>query len=103
MNDTLYQAIADTNRRHILDLLRSGPLPAGDIVAQLPHISQPAVSKHLRVLRRSHLVEVEPNGRQRLYRLNAAALSPVVEWLAHYDALWDRRLEALKQIAEGES
>ena len=103
MNDMLYQAIADANRRHILDLLRRGPLPAGEIVAHLPHISQPAVSKHLRVLRDSQLVDVEPAGRQRLYRLNAVALQPVVEWLLHYDALWDQRLATLKQIAEGDS
>lgn len=103
MNDTLYQAIADTNRRHILDLLRGGPLPAGDIAAQLSHISQPAVSKHLRVLRQSKLVQVEPAGRQRVYRLNAAAMQPVVDWVTHYDALWDRRLNALKNVAEGET
>lgn len=96
-----YRAIADGNRRIILDVLRTeGPLRAGDIVARLPHISQPAVSKHLRILRKAHLVEAETDGRERCYRLNAATLRQVAEWLHHYEPLWDERLATLKQLAE---
>jgi DNA-binding transcriptional ArsR family regulator len=96
-----YRAIADGNRRLILDLLRDrGPLRAGDIVARLAHISQPAVSKHLRILREAHLVQAELDGRERRYRLNAAALRQVAEWLHHYEPLWDERLATLKQLAE---
>ena len=100
-NITPYHAIADANRRLILDLLRDeGPLPAGDIVARLPHISQPAVSKHLRILRQSNLVWAESVGRQRCYHLKAEALRQVVDWLRHYDALWEDRLQTLKRLAE---
>ena len=98
---TPYHAISDTNRRQILDMLRDdGPLPAGDIVARLSHISQPAVSKHLRILREANLVWAEPVGRTRRYHLNAAALRQVADWLSHYDALWDGRLRTLKRLAE---
>lgn len=96
-----YHAIADDNRRIILDLLRNeGPLRAGEIVARLSHISQPAVSKHLRVLRAARLVQAVPEGRERRYSLNAAALRQVAEWLHHYEPLWDKRLATLKQLAE---
>lgn len=101
INETPYRAIADGNRRLILDLLRKeGPLRAGDIVARLSHISQPAVSKHLRILREAHLVQAHPDGRERRYQLNAAALRQVAEWLHHYEPLWDERLVTLKRLAE---
>ena len=96
-----YRAISDSNRRTILDLLRNeGPLLAGDIVARLPHISQPAVSKHLRILRQAQLVQADTVGRERRYRLNALALRQVAEWLYHYEPLWDERLATLKRLAE---
>ena len=96
-----YRAIADTNRRIILDLLRDeGPLLAGEIVARLPHISQPAVSKHLRLLRQAQLVQADVVGRERRYRLNPLALRQVAEWLQHYEPLWDERLATLKRLAE---
>lgn len=96
-----YRAIADLNRRKILDLLRTeGPLQAGDIVAHLPAISQPAVSKHLRILRETGLVQTLSQGRERIYSLNPAALRQVAEWLQDYEALWDTRLATLKALAE---
>lgn len=98
---TAYHAIADDNRRKILDLLRTeGPLRAGEIVNRLSHISQPAVSKHLRVLRQAKLVRAEQSGRERSYSLSPASLRSIAEWLAHYERLWDTRLETLKQLAE---
>ena len=102
MNQTNpYQAISDANRRKILDLLRAeGPQRAGDIVAQLPHISQPAVSKHLRVLRQADLVHDVQDGRERWYRLNPAPLHGVARWLQQYETLWEERLETLKAIVE---
>lgn len=100
-DSTPYRAIADTNRRKILDLLREeGPLLAGDIVARLPAISQPAVSKHLRILRETGLVRVVPTGRERAYHLNPAALRQVAEWLHDYEGLWETRLAILKAVAE---
>jgi DNA-binding transcriptional ArsR family regulator len=98
-----YHAIADLNRRKILDLLRAeGPQRAGDIVAHLPTISQPAVSKHLRVLREAALVYDVKAGRERWYHLNPDPLLDVAAWLDHYESLWDRRLRTLKALAEQE-
>jgi DNA-binding transcriptional ArsR family regulator len=95
-----YRAIADASRRKILDLLRTqGPLRANEIVAHLPQMSQPAVSKHLRILREARLVQAEKEGRERIYCLNAQALRQVSDWLRHYEALWDERLATLQQLA----
>lgn len=102
--DRSYQAIADTNRRFILDLLRTqGPLRAGDLVARLPHISQPAVSKHLRLLREAKLVRAEKAGREQIYHLNPTALRQIANWLAHYEPLWEERLATLKTLVEAET
>lgn len=98
-----YRAIADPNRRTILDLLRDeGPLRAGDLVAQLEHISQPAVSKHLRILREANLVRAEKVGREQVYHLEPTALAGIAAWLAHYEPLWERRLLTLKALVETE-
>ena len=103
MPDLIYRAIADVNRRSILDLLRTvGPLCAGDLVMHLDHISQPAVSKHLRILREAKLVRAQKRGRAQVYQLNPLALRQVAAWLAHYEPLWDERLLALKALVEAE-
>ncbi|CAN5693446.1 metalloregulator ArsR/SmtB family transcription factor [soil metagenome] len=103
-NSAPYQAIADPNRRRILDLLRDkGPLRAGEIATQLAHISQPAVSKHLRILREAKLVRAVPDGRERAYHLNPETLRQMAEWLLYYEPLWDNRLTILKRLAEQES
>lgn len=96
-----YHAIADPNRRTIIDLLqRHGSLRAGDIVAQLPHISQPAVSKHLRVLRQANLVYDISEGRERWYHFNPQPLREVMLWLRHNERVWDQRLATLKDVVE---
>ena len=96
-----YHAIADPNRRQMLDLLRhAGPLRAGEIVAHFPEISQPAVSKHLRVLRQARLVRSEKQGREQWYSLDPMPLLAVAQWLGEYENLWTQRLERLKQVAE---
>lgn len=96
-----YHAIADANRRKILDLLRlQGPLCAGEIVTYFPQISQPAVSKHLRVLRQADLVSSTKAGREQWYALNPEPLQPVALWLGEYETLWTQRLDRLKGIAE---
>jgi DNA-binding transcriptional ArsR family regulator len=96
-----YDAIADPNRRLMLDLLRTqGPLRAGEIVAHFPQISQPAVSKHLRVLRQAKLVRSTKSGREQWYYLDPVPLQPVAQWLEEYETLWTQRLDRLKHLAE---
>jgi DNA-binding transcriptional ArsR family regulator len=92
----MFDVVADANRRRILDVLRSAEHPVGDLVADLG-ISQPAVSKHLRILREAGLVEVRADGQRRLYRLQSAPLREIDEWLTPYRAAWRDRLDDLER------
>jgi DNA-binding transcriptional ArsR family regulator len=92
----VFEVLADANRRHILELLREDERAVGDLVAALG-ISQPGVSKHLRVLRDAGLVEVRVDAQRRLYRLRPAPLREVDEWLAPYRAAWSDRLDELER------
>jgi DNA-binding transcriptional ArsR family regulator len=94
-----FAILAEPHRRDILDLLRGGERPVSDLVTQL-RLSQPAVSKHLRVLREAGLVEVRPLAQQRLYRLRPEPLTEIDAWLAPYRRLWGRSLDALEQHLE---
>jgi DNA-binding transcriptional ArsR family regulator len=94
-----FAVLADPTRRDILDLLRAGERPVNDLVDSL-QLSQPAVSKHLRVLRDAGLVEVRPDAQRRMYRLRAEPLAEVDAWLAPYRALWTRSLDELEQHLE---
>ena len=96
---TAYSALAEPHRRQILDLLRSGERSVNDLVARL-RLSQPGVSKHLKVLREAGLVEVRPQGKQRWYGLRAQPLSEVDEWLEPYRADWSDRLDVLERHLE---
>ena len=96
---TAYAALAEPHRRQILDLLRDGERSVGDLVARLK-ISQPGVSKHLRVLRQAGLVAVRPDGRTRWYGLRATPLAEVDAWLEPYRAHWSERLDALERQLE---
>src|SRR4029078_13520285 len=91
----LFEVVAEPNRRRILDLLLAREQPVGDLVAALS-VSQPAVSKHLRVLRDAGLVDARVDGQRRLYRVRAEPLSTIDEWLAPYRALWAARHEKLQ-------
>jgi DNA-binding transcriptional ArsR family regulator len=91
----VFEVLAEPNRRRILDLLREGELTVGDLVSGLG-ISQPAVSKHLRVLRQAGLVKVRAEAQRRLYRLRAEPLREIDDWLAPYRAAWSDRLDALE-------
>jgi DNA-binding transcriptional ArsR family regulator len=91
----VFEVLAEPNRRRILDLLREGELAVGDLVSGLG-ISQPAVSKHLRVLRQAGLVEVRAEAQRRLYRLRTEPLREIDDWLAPYRAAWSNRLDALE-------
>lgn len=95
----IYQAIADPTRRAILDLLRRGDLPAGDIARRFP-VSRPAVSRHLRVLRGAGLVREQKISRARRYSLVPEPLVIVDRWLASYKLSWGVRLQHLKRVVE---
>jgi len=89
-----FNAIAEPRRRQILDLLIEGERPVSEIVAALP-VSQPQVSKHLKVLKEVGLVKSRSEGKRRLYRVDAVALKPMHTWLERYEELWNRRLDRL--------
>ena len=96
-----FEALAEPNRRRILDLLRTGEQPAGVLVDSLA-ISQPGVSKHLKLLREAGLVSVRADGPRRLYRLEAGKLAEIDAWLAPYRRAWAGRLDALQRHLEDE-
>lgn len=99
--EATFQALADPTRRAVLDLLRSGSQPAGEIANAFP-ISRPAISKHLRLLRRAHLVREQRHGRHRVYQLNPEPLRAVDNWLDHYRDFWKLNLSNLKTFVEAE-
>ena len=99
--EAVFSALADPTRRAVLDLLRSGSLPAGRVALAFP-VSRPAVSKHLRLLRRARLVEESRHGRNRVYRLNPGPLRVVDTWLNHYRSFWQASLATLKSYVEAE-
>jgi DNA-binding transcriptional ArsR family regulator len=88
----VFNAIAEAHRREILDALMTGEKAVGTIVNDLS-MSQPQVSKHLRVLSEVGLVRYRAEGRRRLYRLEPARLRPMHEWLARYERTWNDRLD----------
>ena len=96
-----FEALAEPNRRRLLDLLRAGERPAGELVAAMD-LSQPGVSKHLKALREAGLVESRAVGQQRLYRLAPEKLAEIDAWIAPYRRLWAGRLDALESHLERE-
>ncbi len=95
----VFNAVAEPRRRQILDALVAGEQPVNDLVATL-RMGQPQVSKHLRVLRAVGVVEVRDHGRQRLYRLNAAALRPIHDWVVSYEQFWSERFDRLDAVLD---
>ena len=95
-----FNAIAEPRRREILDALMDGRAhPVGEIVRRL-RMPQPAVSKHLGVLRSVGIVSASRHGRRRLYRLNAEELRPVHDWVRMYERLWSHEVNRVKERAE---
>jgi DNA-binding transcriptional ArsR family regulator len=88
----VFNAIAEAHRREILDALMAGEKAVGTLVNDLS-MSQPQVSKHLRVLSEVGLVRCRAEGRRRLYRLEPARLRPLQEWLVKYEQAWNNRLD----------
>ncbi len=99
------EVLADPVRRRLVELLADGPRSAGELaeaVGQEFSISQPASSRHLRVLRESELVTSEVDGQRRLYRLEPAPFDELEQWLSGVRAFWDQRLDALgTEVARG--
>ena len=91
-----FEALAQDSRRRILDLVAADERAVGELVRALG-LSQPAVSKHLRVLREAGLVQVRVDGQRRLYRVLPDRLREVDEWLSPYRRLWSQRLDALER------
>lgn len=99
--EVTFQALADPTRRAVLDLLRRGSQPAGQIASAFP-LSRPAISKHLRLLRRAHLVREHREGRHRVYQLNPEPLRAVDSWIEQYRVFWAASLNNLKAFVEAE-
>lgn len=91
----VFTALADPTRRGMLDLLTDGERPAGDLVAAFPALTQPAISRHLRVLREVGLVDVRVDAQRRIYALRPDRLSEVDAWLDRYRRHWARHLDAI--------
>lgn len=96
-----FTAVADPTRREIIELIGAGSLDAGSIAARFD-ISQPAISRHLRVLREARVVEMEKDGQRRIYRLSPEGLADLEEWVGRYRTFWAGRLDDLAQLAEEE-
>ena len=97
-----FAAIADPTRRQVLDLLSRRERAAGELGAAFPSVSQPGMSRHLRVLREAGLVEGRQEAQRRVYSLRPEPLAEIDEWLGRYRALWEQRLDALHaEVARG--
>jgi DNA-binding transcriptional ArsR family regulator len=99
--EATFHALSDPTRRAVLDLLRTGAQPAGQIAQGFP-VSRPAISKHLRQLRRARLVVEHRRGRHRYYQLNPEPLKAVDSWLEQYRRFWQANLANLKAFVEQE-
>ena len=95
----VFLAVAEPRRRQILDLLREGERAVGEVVDRLG-MAQPQVSKHLRVLKEVGLVAVRKAGRRRVYRVQAAELRRMHEWVEQYERFWAHQLDRVKEHAE---
>ncbi len=95
----VFNAIAEPRRRQIIDLLNGKEHAVGDLVLRL-RMPQPAVSKHLGVLRKVGVVSVSKRGQLRMYRLNAKELKPVHDWVKTYERYWTHQLDRIKERAE---
>ncbi|MEH3128554.1 MAG: metalloregulator ArsR/SmtB family transcription factor [Mycolicibacterium neoaurum] len=93
----VFEAVAEPSRRVLLDVLRDGERSAGELVASLPELTQPTVSRHLRVLREVGLVEVRSDAQRRIYALRADGLVAMDEWLNRYRHFWTAHLDALER------
>lgn len=99
MDITTFSALAEPNRFRIVELLRDGPHPVGEIAQRLS-LHQPQVSKHLRVLSKAGLVEVKPVAQQRVYQLHARPFKELASWLETFRRLWEGRMDTLNEYMQ---
>jgi DNA-binding transcriptional ArsR family regulator len=92
-----FSAVADPKRRAMLDLLVKRERSVGELVSAFPDISQPAVSKHLRILKDAGLVDMRVQAQQRIYTLQPKGLAELDTWIAKYKVFWSDRLDSLEQ------
>ena len=97
--DDVFSALADQNRRQILMMLAADKMTVNSIADKF-NISRPAVSKHLKILLNTNLVQPSKKGRERYYQLNVEPLNEVKHWLGFYDKFWDEKLHLLKNFVE---
>jgi DNA-binding transcriptional ArsR family regulator len=95
-NNDVFTAVSNPTRRRILDLLKDGDRPAGELVAAFPALPQPDISRHLRVLREAGLVNMSPKAQQRIYSLRPSKLRELDEWVSLYREFWSGRLDTLE-------
>ncbi|MBV9539694.1 MAG: winged helix-turn-helix transcriptional regulator [Alphaproteobacteria bacterium] len=100
--DPIFRALADPTRRHVLDVLRDGARSVTELLAEF-RISQPALSRHLKVLRDARLVVFKRDGRLNLYQLNAEPMEAVHDWMQHYQEFWLGNFRALGDVLADEA
>lgn len=97
---SVFSAVSNPVRRRILDILRGGDRSAGNLAVEFPVLPQPAVSRHLRVLRKAGLVSVRQVSQQRIYSLSPDNLKEIDVWVSHYRQFWTGRLDSLAKHLE---
>lgn len=100
-NNKLFEVLAEPHRRTILDYLREQERSVGELVT-ISSLSQPGVSKHLRILREAGLVTVRKEAQKHLYRLNAKPLEEIQDWLTPYRTFWSNKLDDLERVLDEE-
>jgi DNA-binding transcriptional ArsR family regulator len=95
MDMTTLSALAETNRLHIVELLREGPLTVGEIADRL-QLRQPQASKHLRILLEAGIVEIHAVANRRIYKLRSEAFKALEDWLDSYRSVWNERVDGLE-------
>jgi DNA-binding transcriptional ArsR family regulator len=95
----VFNAIAEPRRRELLDQLADGERSVNELVERLG-LTQPLVSKHLRVLREVGAVRVRDDGRRRMYSVDAGALKPIHDWVSNYERIWSERFDALDTVLD---
>jgi len=97
----VFSAVAEPTRREMLSLLAMGARSAGEIGKAFPQLSQPSVSRHLRVLREARLVEARPHAQQRIYTLRPERLRELDRWISLYRPFWSERMDSLQDHLDG--